>query len=471
MQCGGIQCGFCTPGMVMSLKGLMASNSQPSEEEVRAAISGNLCRCTGYSKILEAAQSVVQEAHPHPGPLPGGEGLEEGSQHLTNTADGTIGSRFVRPDAVEKVTGRAVYAADLQLAKMIHGVVVRSPYPHACIQSIDTSEAQKIPGVKAIVTGRDLDMGYYGIDLQDQQMFALDKVRFLGEPVAAVAATTPDLAREAADKVRVEYEELPAVFDTEAALSADAPFVHDDVNAYEHNWKSERTGNLCYQTWIRHGDVEKGFAESDFVVEGTYRTPVAHPGAIEPHSATAAVDPSGRVTVWTTTQKPFAVRAYLARAFKRPVNDFKVVQTHIGGGFGGKVVLCLEPYAVALAERTGVPVQMTLTREEEMATTTLRHPARVRLETGVKRDGTLVAHRARVLFDTGAYAGDGPTAGALATLMSTGPYRFEHVDVTALVSYTNNIPAVLAVAQPDLKWRSPSRPTWRKSHGGWAWTA
>ena len=440
VQCGGIQCGFCTPGMVMSLKGLMASNSQPSEEEVRAAISGNLCRCTGYSKILEAAQSVVQEAHPHPGPLPGGEGLEEGSQHLTNTADGTIGSRFVRPDAVEKVTGRAVYAADLQLAKMIYGVVVRSPYPHACIQSIDTSEAQKIPGVKAIVTGRDLDMGYYGIDLQDQQMFALDKVRFLGEPVAAVAATTPDLAREAADKVRVEYEELPAVFDTEAALSADAPFVHDDVNAYEHNWKSERTGNLCYQTWIRHGDVEKGFAESDFVVEGTYRTPVAHPGAIEPHSATAAVDPSGRVTVWTTTQKPFAVRAYLARAFKRPVNDFKVVQTHIGGGFGGKVVLCLEPYAVALAERTGVPVQMTLTREEEMATTTLRHPARVRLETGVKRDGTLVAHRARVLFDTGAYAGDGPTAGALATLMSTGPYRFEHVDVTALVSYTNNIP-------------------------------
>jgi CO/xanthine dehydrogenase Mo-binding subunit len=425
VQCGGIQCGFCTPGMVMSLKGLLTQNPRPSDEEIKVAISSNLCRCTGYSKILDATHSVIDGA---------------GQREPAESSTGAIGSRFIRVDAVEKVTGRALYAEDIQLPRMIYGAVVRSPHAHARIVSIDASEAEKLPGVKAVVTGRDVEMGWYGIDLQDQQMFALEKVRFIGEPVAAVAALTPDMAREAAAKVKVEYQTLPGIFDGEEALTADAPLVHEDVNAYEHNWESDRRGNLCFQAWVGEGDVEKGFAESDQVIEGTYHAPVAHPGSIEPHSSTAAVDPSGRVTVWTTNQKPFAVRSYLARAFQRPLNDFKVVPTHIGGGFGGKLVLCLEPYAVFLAEKTGVPVQMTLTREEEMATTTLRHPAKVELKTGVKKDGTLVAHQARILFNTGAYSGDGPTAVALATLMSTGPYRFPNLDITGLVAYTNNVP-------------------------------
>ena len=423
VQCGGIQCGFCTPGIVMSLKGLFAENPQPTEEEVRRGISSNLCRCTGYVKILDAAQSVA-------------DGSVNGQ---ADTASGAVGSNFIRVDAEEKVTGRAVYAEDVQLPRMIHGVVVRSPYPHARIRSIDVSEAEKMPGVMAVVTGRDQEMGYYGIDLQDQQMFALDKVRFVGEPVAAVAARTPDLAREAAGKVQVDYEDLPAVLDGDEALKADAPLVHDDVNAYEHNWDSDRNGNLCYQTWVGRGDVEKGFAESDIVIEGSYRAPVAHPGSIEPHSSTAAIDPSGRTTVWTTTQKPFAVGGYLAQAFKRPVSAFKIVPTQIGGGFGGKLVMCLEPYAVLLAERAGVPVQLTLTRDEEMATTNLRHSAHIHFKTGVKNDGTLVAHQARLLFDTGAYSGDGPTTAALAALMATGPYRFEHIDITSMAAYTNNV--------------------------------
>ena len=421
IQAGGIQCGFCTPGMVMSLKGLFSANPLPTEDEVRVAISGNLCRCTGYSKILDAANIVAGNGKAKP-------------------ATGAIGSSYTRVDAEEKVAGGAVYAEDVQLPRMIFGVVVRSPHPHARIRSIDTTEAEQMPGVRAVVTGRDLEMGYYGIDLQDQQMFALDKVRFVGEPVAAVAAVTPDQARAAAERVLIEYEELPAVFDSEQALAADATLVHDDVNAYEHNWDSERDGNLCYQTWAGRGDVEQGFAESDVVIEGTYQAPVAHPGSIEPHSSTAAIDPSGRVTVWTTNQKPFAVGSYLAQAFRRPVNDFKIVPTHIGGGFGGKLVMCVEPYAVLLAERAGVPVQVTLTREEEMATTTLRHSAKIHLKTGLKHDGTLVAHQAKLLFDTGAYSGDGPTTAALGALTATGPYRFEHVDVTGLAVYTNNVP-------------------------------
>ncbi|MDX1403398.1 MAG: molybdopterin-dependent oxidoreductase [Woeseiaceae bacterium] len=424
VDAGGIQCGFCTPGMVMSLKALFSENAKPTEDEVRVAISSNLCRCTGYSKILEAAKSIANGS---------GNGKER-------AASGAIGSNYTRVDARDKVTGRAVYAEDVRLPRMIYGVVVRSTKAHARIVAIDTKDAENMPGVRAVVTGRDADMGYYGIDLQDQQMFALDKVRFIGEPVAAVAADTPDQAREAAGKVRIEYQDLPSVFDSETALAADAPLVHDDVNAYQHNWESDRSGNLCYQTWAGRGDVEKGFAESEIVIEGSYEAPIAHPGSIEPHCSTAAVDSSGRVTVWTTHQKPFAVGSYLSQAFRRPVSDFKVVPTHIGGGFGGKLVMCVEPYAVLLAERAGVPVQVTLTRDEEMATTTLRHPAKIHLKTGLNKDGTLIAQQAKLVFDTGAYSGDGPTTAALATLMGTGPYRFQHVDITGMAVYTNNVP-------------------------------
>ena len=425
IQSGGIQCGFCTPGIVLSLKGLFDQNPHPDEDAVRVAISSNLCRCTGYTKIFDAAKILSDGV--------ANSDAKEGDEWA-------IGSRMVRGDAVEKVTGRAVYAEDIQLPRMIHGAVVRSPHAHAKILSIDTTEALKLPGVKAVVTGQDIEMGYFGYEVRDQRIFALEKVRFVGEPVAAVAATTPDIAREAASKVKVAYLELPAVFDPEEALSADAPLVHDDVNDYEFDWESERWGNLCYKLEIAEGDVDKGFEESDHIVEGTYVTPEAHPGSIEPHSSTAMVDPSGRITVWTTTQKPFVFASYLAQALKRPISSFKIVPTHIGGGFGGKLFPCLEPYVVLLAEQSGLPVQMTLTREEEMATTLLRHPSKVELKTGVKQDGTLVAHRVRMLFNTGAFGSYGPNTAALASLMASGPYKIPNLHITGLIAYTNNVP-------------------------------
>ena len=426
VQCGGIQCGFCTPGMVLSLKSLFDQNPHPDEDAVRVAISSNLCRCTGYSKIFDAAQA-----------------LADGSIHseTVNGNDDAIGARMVRTDAVEKVTGHAVYAEDIQLPRMIYGALVRSTRAHANILSIDTSEAMSLPGVKAVVTGPEIEMGYYGYELHDLRVFALEKVRYLGEPVAAVAAVTPDIAREAAMKVKVEYEELPGVFDPEEALTPGAPLVHDDPNSYQFDWESERTGNLCYKLEFGEGDVERGFAESDRVIEGTYHTPVAHAGAIEPHSATAMTDPSGRITVWTTTQKPFGVRSYLARALKRSISSFRIVPTHIGGGFGGKLFPVLEPYAVLLAERSGLPVQMTLTREEEMASAELlRHPSKIKIKTGVKNDGALVAQQVRMLFNTGAYGPYGPNTAALGSLMAGGPYRIPNLDITGLVTYTNNVP-------------------------------
>ena len=309
VQCGGIQCGFCTPGMALSLKDLFDNNPHPNEEEVRVAISSNLCRCTGYTKIFDAARA-----------------LRDGTIDLkaSNGEDGAIGARMVRTDALEKVTGSAVYAEDIRLPRMVYGALVRSTHAHAKILSIDTSEALSLPGVRAVVTGQDIEMGYYGYELHDQRVFALEKVRYMGEPVAAVAAVNPDTAREAAAMVKVEYEELPAVFDPEEAMSVDAPLVHEDPNAYQLDWESERKGNLCYRLELGDGDVDRGFAGSDKVIEGTYYTPGAHAGAIEPHSATAMTDPSGRITIWTTTQKPFAVRSYLAKALKRPISSFKV---------------------------------------------------------------------------------------------------------------------------------------------------
>ena len=426
VQCGGIQCGFCTPGMALSLKDLFKRNPHPDEEEVRVAISSNLCRCTGYTKIFDAAQA-----------------LRDGTldTRAANGNDDAIGARMVRTDAVEKVTGSAIYAEDVRLPRMVYGALVRSPFPHANILSIDTSAAVNHPDVRAVVTGRDTEMGYYGYELQDQRVFALEKVRYLGEPVAAVAAVTPDAAREAAALVKVEYEELPAVFDPEEAMSEDAPLVHEDPEAYHLDWESERKGNLCYRLEFGDGDVEQGFAESDEVIEGTYHTPEAHSGAIEPHSATAMSDPTGRITIWTTTQKPFAVRSYLAKALKRPISTFKVVPTHIGGGFGGKLFPVVEPYVVLLAERSGLPVQMTLSRDEEMAgAMLLRHPSKVHIKTGVMNDGSLVAHQVRMLFNTGAYGPYGPNTAALGSLMAGGPYRIPNLEITGLVTYTNNVP-------------------------------
>lgn len=425
VKCGGIQCGFCTPGMVMSLKALFDENPEPNEEAVRVAISSNLCRCTGYTKIIEAARAL---------------GAGEVRADNTMNEDESIGSPMTRKDAEEKLTGRAIYAEDVQLPRMIYGVVLRSPHAHARILSIDTSKAEQVPGVKAIITGQDTPMDYYGYELHDYRVLALEKVRFIGEPVAAVAATTVDIANTAADLIEIEYEELPAVFDPIEALKNDAPRVHDDVSAYAIDWETERSGNLCYQLEVTDGDVEEGFAEADEIIEAEYETPEAHAGAIEPHSSTAMKDASGRTTVWTTTQKPFAFRGFLAKALKRPLNSLKVVPTQIGGGFGSKLFPCLEPYAVLLAEKADRPVQMTLTRQEVMVGTLLRHPSKVKLKTGVSKNGTLLAHRVHMLFNTGAYGLYGPNTSALASLMATGPYRIPNLSITGQVTYTNNVP-------------------------------
>jgi carbon-monoxide dehydrogenase large subunit len=272
-------------------------------------------------------------------------------------------------------------------------------------------------------------------------MFARGKVRYIGEPVAAVAAVDEDTAEEALDLIGVEYDELPAVFDPLEAVGPEAPLVHEAsgryVTLFERTAKS-MTGNVNYHAAIARGDVAEGFARSDLVVEDSFRTPKQNPSHLEPNSTLASFDAEGRLLIQNTTQRPHVNQAILAALLEWPSSRIRVSPAYVGGGFGAKNRTLTEPIAAALAVATGLPVRLTLTREEELTASTTRHPAIVRLRTGALRDGTLVASEMELVFDCGAYAPT-PNAVWLASSMATGPYRIPHTRLEAFSVYTNKM--------------------------------
>jgi CO/xanthine dehydrogenase Mo-binding subunit/aerobic-type carbon monoxide dehydrogenase small subunit (CoxS/CutS family) len=416
---GAVQCGFCTPGLLITATALLHRNPDPTEAEIREAIAGNLCRCTGYAKVVEAIQAA---AH---GEKLGPEG-------------GELGTNMARLDAAEKATGTAQYGADVSRPGQLWGAVVRSTRPHARVVAVDPTEALRLPGVATVVTGSELPPDlYYGVDLYDQQVLARDKVRYVGEPVALVAAETPERAAEAADLVRVEYEELPAVHDMNSALAPLAPLVHERLLEYEADWPVIREGNVCSASYIERGDVAAALAACDRVFTHTFETQIIHQSYIEPHASLAEADGNGKVTIWTNNQKPFAVRRYISHALGWPMTRIRVIGMQIGGGFGGKLELGLEPYAALLALKARRPVKMVMSRREEFQAASPRHASRITVTTGVTRDMKIVARRAQLLFDTGAYSGNGPTAVGLAMFLVTGPYRIPNVDLVGKTVYTN----------------------------------
>ena len=422
---GAVQCGFCTPGVLLVATALLAKNPHPTEAEIREAIAGNLCRCTGYAKIVEAIEAAAR-------------GEECTAAECVAEEEGPLGTSVVRLDAVEKVTGKAQFGADVSRPGQLWGAVVRSTRPHARLVEVDPSPALALPGVTAAVTGAELPAGlYYGVDLYDQQILARDKVRYVGEPVALVAAETPELAAKAAGQVRVVYEDLPALHDIDAALKAGATLVHEDLQAYEADWDVIREGNVCSTSYIQRGDVDGALASSDRVFTHTFETHIIHQSYIEPHASLAEADAGGKVTIWTNNQKPFAVRRYMARALGWPMTKIRVIGLHIGGGFGGKLEMGLEPYAALLALKSGRPVKMTMSRAEEFQAANPRHASRITITTGVTEDMKILARRAEVLLDTGAYSGNGPTAVGLAMFLVTGPYRIANVDLVGRCVYTN----------------------------------
>jgi CO/xanthine dehydrogenase Mo-binding subunit len=365
-----------------------------------------------------------------------------------------IGTRPVRHDGVDKVTGRAAYGADLALPGMLHAVVVRSPHAHARILNVDTSAAVQVPGVKAIISGRDiplvdakLGMGEGAMDLKDMSdnMLARDKVLYNGHAVAAVAATSLAAAREAAQLVRVEYEVLEPVLSVDRALEPDAPILHPTlVTQARPPIEQKGPTNVAGRMELTRGDVERGFAEADVVIERVFRTPTSHQGYIEPHACVARVNEDGRINIWTSTQGPFLVRDATATILGLDAANIKVTPSEIGGGFGGKIPVYLEPLAVVLARMTQRPVKMVMTRDEVLRATGPTSATKIRMKMGAKRDGTIVAASASLYYEAGAYRGSPSGAGAMCAF---APYNIPNFFIEAYDVVVNK-PKVAAYRAP-----------------------
>ena len=344
-----------------------------------------------------------------------------------------VGTRPIRHDGVDKVTGRARFGADHLPPGCLHARVLRSPHAHARIVSIDVSRALALDGVKGVVTAADLpDLAHEAggggespIDFHalSRNVLARDKVLYHGHAVAAVAATTASIAEQALERIDVEYEPLPHVLDVLEAMAPDAPILHDDLLTKGVEPTPDAASNVASCYTLERGDLEAGFAAADVVVEGEFRTEAVHQGYIEPHAAVAEVGEDGQATIWVCTQGPFMVRNYCARLLDLPLGSIKVVPSEIGGGFGGKTTVYVAPLALALARKAGRPVRAVMTREEVFRATGPAPGSVVRVKLGATRDGKLTAGHAWLAYEAGAFPGSAVNAGAMTVL---APYAFEN---------------------------------------------
>ena len=360
-----------------------------------------------------------------------------------------VGNSVARVDGADKVTGRAKYVADLVVPGMIEGKFLRSPYAHARIRSIDTREAQALPGVVAVLTSKDLDdIGHYmgrGKN-KDQPIIATDRVIYSGQPVAAVAALDRATAEEALNKIHVVYDELPAVITVDEALANDAPRLHQFAEK-----------NICARHELIKGDVEKGFAEADVIVEDDFEFPMIYHYSMEPHTAIAQVDSDG-ITIWTSTGHPFGVRADVAEVFHMPLSKVRVHVNYVGGAYGSKSGGKIEPLVAALARKAKLPVRVVTSVAEAMATCR-RHSLKCKVKTGVKKDGTLVAKQAEMYLNTGAYAETGPIVTGRTLTRILGPYRYPNLKINAYCVYTNTVSAASfrSIGGPQTSWATESQ--------------
>ncbi len=360
----------------------------------------------------------------------------------TRPVGDAIGRSIPRLEAREKITGTAVYTDDIVLPRMLYGAVLGSDYAHARILSCDTTAAEALPGVKVVLTGDKLDGKLHGMCVEDEPILASSKVRYIGEPVAAVAAVDRATAKRALQLIEIDYEELPAVFDAEAALAADAPPIHEQRKRYGGPVEPVDNPNLASYTHFQEGDVEAAWAQCDVIVESTYETPAQEHMYLEPCSTLAVFDQAAdQLTMWTSTQGVFIVQRAIARLLGMPMSKVRVIAPYIGGGFGGKGGLTNQPIAAALAVAAAAPVKLTYSREDDMMMNKTSHPSRIYMRTGAKQDGTLVAREARAYLNTGAYADEGPFVAAIVVNFSRGPYRIPHVKTESWCVYTNHVKA------------------------------
>lgn len=354
----------------------------------------------------------------------------------------TVGKPLPRIEGVDKVTGKTQYAADVPVEGLLWGKVLRSPVPHARIVRIDTEKAKNLAGVRAVLTGADLPPVYVGSRMKDMPVLAKERVRFVGDPVAAVAAESREIAEEAVNLIGAEYDELPAVYDPEEALRPGAPVLHEDRSRYR-NAPSVPEGmpNLqSYMVW-KNGDLEAGFKQADRIFEHTFRTQLTHHGYLEPHACVVRIDPAGKVEIWASNKAPYELRDRLAEELGIPKEKIKVHIMSVGGDFGGKASLIDVPICYFLAERAGRPVKLALEYSEELMAAAHRHPGVITLRTGVKQDGTITAIHAKIVFSGGAYAAfkANPHVTVLAGRRLASYYRIPAIHVDTYCAYTNQV--------------------------------
>ena len=354
-----------------------------------------------------------------------------------------IGKPEPRLDGAEIVSGSAQYTVDVVLPGTLHVKLLRSPLPHARIRRVDASRARALAGVAAVLTADDVPAKRFGFSLQDEQIFAADKVRYIGDVIAAVGADDEQIAEQAVALIDCDFDELPAALTTDEALRENAPLVHDQLQSYRMNsvlardWHPIPGTNIAHQALFTKGDIDEGFAAADEIFEDTFRAQQVQHCSLEPHAVVAQWN-GEQLTVWTSTQKVFLVRSGLAELFDLAEGKIRVIGTKIGAGFGGKNAMRLEPYAAALALKTKKTVRLVNSRAEEFAAAAGSVPATVRVRTGVKRDGTITARAMEFTWDTGAYA-EGLPGSNRALKDGVGPYRIPNIRVTSTLVYTNKL--------------------------------
>lgn len=414
---GAIQCGFCTPGMILTAKGLLDRNPDPDEESIKKYLKGNLCRCTGYYPIITAIREAAKILRLDK-KVPCGlfSGLP-GPQDL-------VGKPSLDKEVVEKATGRLVFSDDLREEGMLHGKLLLSPLPHAEILGIDTTLAWQVKGVYRVLTSQDVPgPNRYG---GNRPVLADEKVRFTGDVIAAVFAETPEAAEEAVGKIEARFNALPVVSNPEEALRPAAPRIHEE-------------GNICGHTELRLGDLQKGFEEAAATVEDEYTTSFLEHGYLEPEAGLGMFDPDDGVTVWIGTQAPFTVREEIASNLRLPKEKVRVIGMPMGGAFGSKFDLTIEVLLALGAYVTRRPVKIALTRKESLRMSTKRHPYAMKYKIGATRDGRFTALQASMVSDAGAYAGCSASVMEKSVMFGGGPYVWPAYHLEGMAVYTNNV--------------------------------